>query len=575
MDTKKIRSLTSKLAAEIKNQFSLESVLCICASMYRVFEDFGKKADVTIMNYKVSGLDHSNMILGDPIEELEEINEKYDFVVGGLPLDEFPEDWRDADSQINIELEEVWSLLLKSLYFLKDNGFGIYYILGSLSSQQWINFLDKLSEYGYYLSAVFGFDPDGFAEIINVPVSFGGGYAPDLVVFSKQRYGQVFVAELKDEEIIQLQIQHFEKRESGTNLFEGVFVNQDEFRGIMHHKISNQIRRLNTQYKEYSNYSLADLSDIRSVGFAPRGGELKEQSENSITLVNDKVYSDIADINEIIPEDSAVVDLILNRGIVINEYLDLFFSSEMGQLILSTIGFSKYEFKTALFVIEKIVVPVPPISTQKKMIKAHGKLKKLTDKINGFRKELSLNPDNADKIQKELVNFWERLDVLTEADKVLSLVRKGETKTVEFKQTLSYDVRKKKKVKYLQKPVLKTIVGFLNSEGGVLLIGVSDDGEVTGLEDDIKFYNNSLDEYLLHLKDLIKGKIGEEFYPDIEYHPVKVNDKYVLWVECQPSDKPCFLEKKEFYVRTNPATDRLEGQKMFEYVRRRFNHKNS
>ena len=41
-------------------------------------------------------------------------------------------------------------------------------------------------------------------------------------------------------------------------------------------------------------------------------------------------------------------------------------------------------------------------------------------------------------------------------------------------------------------------------------------------------------------------------------------------VECKKSTKGCFLDKKDFYVRTNPATDKLEGLKLVEYIKNHF-----
>ena len=48
----------------------------------------------------------------------------------------------------------------------------------------------------------------------------------------------------------------------------------------------------------------------------------------------------------------------------------------------------------------------------------------------------------------------------------------------EFKQTFSLDVKKGSKEKYIEKAALKTIGAFLNTEGGDLLVGVDDDGNI-------------------------------------------------------------------------------------------------
>lgn len=52
----------------------------------------------------------------------------------------------------------------------------------------------------------------------------------------------------------------------------------------------------------------------------------------------------------------------------------------------------------------------------------------------------------------------------------------------------------------MEKAALKTIVAFLNTRGGVLLIGVSDSGEIIGA-DEASF--ESRDKMLLHFNNLI------------------------------------------------------------------------
>ena len=51
----------------------------------------------------------------------------------------------------------------------------------------------------------------------------------------------------------------------------------------------------------------------------------------------------------------------------------------------------------------------------------------------------------------------------------------------------------------------------------------------------------------------------------------------VYFVEYKPEseriDSGCYFELKEFYVRTNPATDKLEGQKMVKCIQRHFKNK--
>lgn len=65
-------------------------------------------------------------------------------------------------------------------------------------------------------------------------------------------------------------------------------------------------------------------------------------------------------------------------------------------------------------------------------------------------------------------------------------------------------------------------------------------------------------------------KIGSEFYSLIDYDLFSMSGKLVLKVDCKPSSDPCFYDETEFYVRTTPATDKLEGKKQLDYIRTRF-----
>ncbi|MCU7829113.1 MAG: putative DNA binding domain-containing protein [Candidatus Thiodiazotropha sp. (ex Myrtea sp. 'scaly one' KF741663)] len=159
---------------------------------------------------------------------------------------------------------------------------------------------------------------------------------------------------------------------------------------------------------------------------------------------------------------------------------------------------------------------------------------------------------------------------LSPADQIQALIPNGESKNLEFKETFSLDVKKGTKEKYIEKSALKTIGAFLNTEGGDLLIGVNDNGDILGIDDEIgKFYKNE-DKYLLNFKNHLKSKIGEGFYPLIDYQVVQVNGKSVLHVSCGGATTPCFLEEKELYVRSGPSTDMLEGKKQHEYIKKRF-----
>jgi len=94
---------------------------------------------------------------------------------------------------------------------------------------------------------------------------------------------------------------------------------------------------------------------------------------------------------------------------------------------------------------------------------------------------------------------------------------------------------------------------------------------ITGIDHELdKFHKGEKDKFLNNFKDLFKKSIGPEFYPFIEQRVVDINNKKVFLVSCNPSDKEVFMNGVEFYVRTTPATDKLEGQSQVDYIRTRF-----
>lgn len=173
-------------------------------------------------------------------------------------------------------------------------------------------------------------------------------------------------------------------------------------------------------------------------------------------------------------------------------------------------------------------------------------------------------------LERRYEEFFPRIVEATDVERIRRLIDQGESKTLEFKETLSWDIRKQSKELYIEVSALKTVAGFLNSDGGTLLIGVSDTGEVVGIDAELSNLHANKDRLRLHFKNLVKAKIGEVFYPNIDSRFVKLDGVELFVIECSKSDEPCFLDDRDFYVRTSPATDKLEGRKAHEYISRHF-----
>ncbi|WII09979.1 ATP-binding protein [Methanomassiliicoccales archaeon LGM-DZ1] len=157
-----------------------------------------------------------------------------------------------------------------------------------------------------------------------------------------------------------------------------------------------------------------------------------------------------------------------------------------------------------------------------------------------------------------------------EKDNILRRISGGETSVTEFKSTIRTNLHTGEKDPRMEKAVLKTIVAFLNSRGGTLLIGVSDDGTIIGVDE--KSFE-SRDKMMLHLNNLIKSQIGSQYLPYISYKAVDFDSGTVIRVDCRPSDSPCFLiegKTETFYVRSGPSSIDLHGNDLLSYANHNF-----
>lgn len=149
------------------------------------------------------------------------------------------------------------------------------------------------------------------------------------------------------------------------------------------------------------------------------------------------------------------------------------------------------------------------------------------------------------------------------------LIAQGESYRQEFKSTMRHNLREGKPDKGIELAWLKTVVGFLNSEGGTLFIGIADDGAILGLEAD-NFSNE--DKCRLHFKNLLNQHVGLEYSRYIHLDLVTHEEKQIAVVQCEKSQTPVFLKNKndeEFYIRSGPSTTKLTGSKLLKYLDQR------
>jgi len=166
-----------------------------------------------------------------------------------------------------------------------------------------------------------------------------------------------------------------------------------------------------------------------------------------------------------------------------------------------------------------------------------------------------------------------RIELLKmELDKDITLIiQQGEGPLLEFKSTFRWDIEQSRTNRLLEGVVLKSLAGFLNSKhGGTLLIGVADNGEIIGLENDYQtLKKQNQDGFEQAIMTAIAANLGADLcsYMTILFHVI--DTKAICRLIVSPSARPVFINQgntPKLYVRTGGATRDLNIQEALEFA---------
>ena len=157
------------------------------------------------------------------------------------------------------------------------------------------------------------------------------------------------------------------------------------------------------------------------------------------------------------------------------------------------------------------------------------------------------------------------------------IIAQGESKHVEFKQTGRVNLHTKERDSVIEQMVVNAIAGFMNADGGTLLIGVTDSGEIYGIETDLKTLGKKQnpDGFALWLNGLLDNRLGPVATASAKFQFENLPDGTVCRVDVSPGTAPTFVKGKKgeanFYVRLNNATRLLNTAEALDYVQTRWN----
>lgn len=172
--------------------------------------------------------------------------------------------------------------------------------------------------------------------------------------------------------------------------------------------------------------------------------------------------------------------------------------------------------------------------------------------------------------------FKERRDeisqLLSELNQgLLPLIEQGESNFMEFKSSYRFDLRQNNVNKVLEAVVMKTLAGFMNSGGGTLLLGVSDEGTILGLENDYQtLKRKDKDGFEQLITSSVSDKLGTAACKFIRLIFHSHNQMEVCRIIVERAGFPIYVKDgniKKFYVRTGSGTREMDIQEAINYIK--------
>ncbi len=155
-----------------------------------------------------------------------------------------------------------------------------------------------------------------------------------------------------------------------------------------------------------------------------------------------------------------------------------------------------------------------------------------------------------------------------------SLLVQGEGPVLEFKSSFRWDLWQNRANKSLEAVILKTIAGFMNGNGGTLLIGVADDGAIVGLKPDYTLLKKpDADGFEQALITVVSTNLGADLCQNLHivFHTIEGEDICRIIIKSAP--RPVYLNREggpRLYLRTGAGTRDMNIQEATEYIKGRW-----
>jgi len=192
----------------------------------------------------------------------------------------------------------------------------------------------------------------------------------------------------------------------------------------------------------------------------------------------------------------------------------------------------------------------------------YPKLAEAQGVLNEVQEKYSSHLQRCELILSKPPGYWN-------SKPILQLVVRGEGQKLEFKETLEADINTGERRAEIRHSTLKTIAAFSNADGGTLLIGVSDNGEIKGLARDFNLCNrHNQDGFQQKLRSLLQTHFQPPPIGKVDIRFESLQEGIVCQVDVQASQDVIHLDNKVF-VRDGNTTRELVGPTLTKWIKER------
>ncbi len=199
-------------------------------------------------------------------------------------------------------------------------------------------------------------------------------------------------------------------------------------------------------------------------------------------------------------------------------------------------------------------------------------------KLENFEEFLKTRREMLAQALNDFLNNITTTEEVESHASIEDIIAEGESSELEFKSSLRWDYREKQVNKKLEAVVLKAIASFNNTEGGTLIIGVEDEGNILGLDNDYNSLGNGRDKFEIHLRNLVNEHFGKVFSTNnVKIVFEEINGLDVCIVNIEKGSKPLYLnvidgnlKSEKFYIRSGNTSQELRISEANEYINSRF-----